>query len=62
MLHGIRTLLFEEHLVAEPAGAAALAAFLQNQSAYAGRKVVLIVSGANIPHELLRRAVISSGA
>jgi threonine dehydratase len=62
MLQGICTLLFEEHVVAEAAGAAALAAFVQNQTAYAGRKVVLIVSGGNIPHELLRRAVISSGA
>jgi threonine dehydratase len=60
MLQGIRMLLFEEHLVAEAAGAAALAAFMQNQTAYAGRKVVLLVSGSNIPHELLRRAIISS--
>ena len=57
MLQGIRTLLFEEHLVAEPAGAAALAAFLKNPTAYAGRKVVLLVTGSNIPHELLQQAV-----
>lgn len=56
MLQGIRTLLYEEHLVAEPAGAAALAAFRQNPTAYAGRKVVLLVTGSNIPHELLRQA------
>ena len=64
MMRAIRTLLFEEHVVAEAAGAAALAAFMQNQSAYAGRKVVLVVSGANISHELLQRvasaALISS--
>lgn len=53
LLQGIRTLLFEEHLVAEAAGAAPLAAYLQNPTAYAGRSVVLLVTGANIPHELL---------
>jgi threonine dehydratase len=56
MLQGIRTLLFEEHLIAEAAGAAATAAYLQNRAAYAGRSVVLLVTGANIPHELLSKA------
>lgn len=53
MIQGIRTLLFEEHLVAEPAGAAATAAYLQNPAAYAGRSVVLLVTGSNIPDQLL---------
>ena len=56
LLHGIRTLLYKEHLVAEAAGAAATAAYLQNPTAYAGRSVVLLVTGANIPHELLGKA------
>jgi len=56
MLAAIRTLLFEEHIVAEAAGAAAAAAYLQNTAAYAGRSVVLLVTGSNIPHELLSRA------
>ena len=56
LVEGVRTLLFEEHLVAEPAGAAATAAYLQNPSAYTGRSVVLLVTGANIAHDLLRRA------
>jgi threonine dehydratase len=59
MLEAIRTLLFNEHVVAEAAGAAPLAAFLQNPTPYAGRKVVLLVSGSNIPEELLRRVVAS---
>ena len=59
MLQGIRALLFEEHLVAEAAGAAPVAAFLQNPTAYVGRSVVLLVTGSNIPHELLRQAAIS---
>ena len=57
LLAGIRTLLFEEHLVAEAAGAAATAAYLQNSTAYAGRSVVLLVTGSNIPHALLQQAL-----
>lgn len=53
LLEGIRTLLFEEHVVAEAAGAAATAAYLQNPTSYAGRNVVLLVTGSSIPHELL---------
>jgi threonine dehydratase len=56
MLQAIRTLLFEEHVVAEAAGAAATAAYLQNPTAYTGRTVVLLVTGSNIPPELLRQA------
>jgi len=55
LLEGIRTLLFDEHVVAEAAGAATTAAYLQNPKAYAGRRVVLLVTGSNIPHELLRQ-------
>jgi threonine dehydratase len=57
LLAGIRTLLFEEAVVAEPAGAAATAAYLQNSTAYAGRSVVLLVTGSNIAHDVLRRGV-----
>ena len=56
LLQGIRTLLFEEHLVAEAAAAATTAAYLQNPATYAGRSVVLLVTGSNIPHELLSQA------
>jgi threonine dehydratase len=59
LLQGIRTLLFEEHLIAEAAGAAGAAAYLQNPTAYAGRSVVLLVTGSNIPHELLSKAASS---
>jgi threonine dehydratase len=57
LLDAIRTLLLDEHIVAEAAGAAATAAFLQDVSAYADRNVALLVTGANIPPEVLRRAV-----
>ena len=56
LLQGIRTLLFEEHLVAEAAAAATTAAYLQNPATYTGRSVVLLVTGSNIPHELLSQA------
>jgi threonine dehydratase len=59
LITGIRILLFEEHLVAEAAGAAPVAAYLQNLTAYAGHSVVLLVTGSNIPHELLRQVAIS---
>jgi threonine dehydratase len=58
LLDAIRTLLLDEHLVAEAAGAASTAAFLQNPSAYAGQNVVLLMTGANVPLEVIRRAVI----
>jgi threonine dehydratase len=58
MLDAIRVLLLEEHVVAEASGAAATAAFLQNPSAYADAKVLLLVTGANVSPEVIRRAVI----
>ena len=57
MLDAIRLLLLDEHVVAEPAGAAATAAFLQDTSAYPGRTVALLVTGANISADVLRAAV-----
>jgi threonine dehydratase len=59
LIQSIRTLLFEEHLIAEGAGAAAAAAYLQKPAAYAGRSVVLLVTGSNIPHELLSQAAMA---
>src|SRR5919201_1342110 len=56
MIDAIRLLLLEEHIVAEPAGAASTAAFLQDTSAYAGRTVALLVTGANVSADVLRQA------
>ena len=56
MLRAIETLLVEEHVVAEPAGAASTAA-LMNLSCDWGDCPVLIVSGANISREALKRVV-----
>src|SRR5207302_4006897 len=57
LLDAIRILLLDEHVVAEAAGAAAAAAFLQNPSDYADAEIVLLVTGANVSPEVLRRAV-----
>ena len=57
LLQAIRTLLFDEHLVAEPAGAAATAAYLHNRTRYSGLNVVLLVTGSSISHEVLSQAV-----
>jgi threonine dehydratase len=59
MLRAIEILLLEEHILAEPAGAASTAALL-NSGANCGEHVVLVVSGANISREVLRRAVANS--
>jgi threonine dehydratase len=56
MLRTIETLLVEERVMAEPAGAASAAALLQSSTGY-GDNVVLVVSGANISREVLRRAI-----
>jgi threonine dehydratase len=57
LLDAIRILLLDEHVVAEAAGAAATAAFLQAPSDYADAEIVLLVTGANVSPEVLRRAV-----
>ena len=56
MLRAIELLLLEEHVLAEPAGAASTAALLQTSS-NCGEHIVLVVSGANISREVLRRAL-----
>ncbi|PYT77032.1 MAG: threonine ammonia-lyase [Acidobacteria bacterium] len=56
MLRAIGTLLLEEHVVAEPAGAASTAALLKSREGW-GDCPVLVVSGANVSREVLRRAL-----
>jgi threonine dehydratase len=56
MRSAIELLLVEEHVLAEPAGAASTAALLAADANY-GENVVLIVSGANISREVLRSAI-----
>jgi threonine dehydratase len=56
LLGAIETLLMEEHVLAEPAGAASTAALLRESAGY-GENVVLVVSGANISREVLNQAL-----
>jgi len=60
MLHAIARLLIAEHVVAEPAGAAATSAFLKSQQPKDGN-AVLLVTGANISTSILKRAVAMIG-
>jgi threonine dehydratase len=57
MLEAIRLLLLEEHVVAEPAGAAATAAFLKAEGGPEERNVVILVTGANVTRDVLSRAI-----
>ena len=56
LLRAIEMLLLEEHVLAEPAGAASTAALLQ-ASVGCGDHIALVVSGANISREVLKRAI-----
>ncbi|GAC1654239.1 MAG: threonine ammonia-lyase [Candidatus Dormibacteraceae bacterium] len=57
MLRAIRLYFEWEHLLAEPAGAAALAALLYRYRPAAGERVVVILSGANVTDEVMLRAL-----
>ncbi len=62
LLGAVRRLLLDEHVVAEPAGAAASAAFLERAAAHVGQRVVLLVSGGNVTPDNLRQAVEASAS
>ena len=57
MLRAMRHLMVQEHVIAEPAGAATTAAFLKGEGKYDGKMAVLVVSGSNVTEELLLRAL-----
>src|SRR4029077_11575122 len=57
MVESIRLLFEWEHLVTEPAGAAAMAALLHHHRPARNERVVVIVSGANVADEVLLRAL-----
>ncbi|MFA6939781.1 MAG: threonine/serine dehydratase [Clostridiaceae bacterium] len=48
-------LLLKDKVVAEPAGAATTAAFIDNKERFAGKNVALIVSGGNLDENLMCR-------
>ena len=57
MLRAIRLLFEWEHLLAEPAGAAALAALLHRYRPVPNERVVVILSGGNVTDEVMLRAL-----
>ncbi|HEX9099417.1 MAG TPA: threonine/serine dehydratase [Candidatus Dormibacteraeota bacterium] len=57
IVRAIRLLFEWEHLLAEPAGAAALAGLLYRYRPAANEKVVVILSGANVTDEVMIRAL-----
>jgi threonine dehydratase len=57
MLRAIRLLFEWEHLLAEPAGAAALAALLYHHRPAPNERVVVILSGGNVSDEVMLRAL-----
>jgi threonine dehydratase len=57
MLRAIRLLFEWEHLLAEPAGAAALAALLYHHRPAPNEKVVVLLSGGNVTDEVMLQAL-----
>ena len=57
MLHAMRLLFEWEHLLAEPAGAAGLAALLYHHQAATEERAVVILSGGNATDEMMIRAL-----
>jgi threonine dehydratase len=59
MLCAIRRLALDEEIVAEPAGAAAAAAFLKTNPDQAAGSVAVLVTGRNVTRDVLQAAMSS---
>ncbi|MDH3229824.1 MAG: pyridoxal-phosphate dependent enzyme [Alphaproteobacteria bacterium] len=57
MLQAVRSIAECAHVLVEPAGAAALAGAWERRAEVRGQRVVLLFSGANIPHDVLMEAL-----
>ncbi len=57
MLAAIRTIAECAHVLVEPAGAAALAGAWERRDAIRGKRVVLLLTGANLPRDVLQQAL-----
>jgi threonine dehydratase len=57
LLAGVRTLIECAHVLVEPAGAAGLAAAYAGRGALTGKRIVLILTGANITEDQLTAAL-----
>jgi len=59
LIAGVRGLVAHEHLIAEGAGAAAVGAILGGRLPLAGRRVAVVVSGANIDAARLSQVLVA---
>lgn len=57
ILAAIKVLMTDTHNLAEGAGAAALAALLQEKKRFSGRKVAVVLSGGNADQAIVRQAL-----
>jgi threonine dehydratase len=57
LLSGVRTLVESAHVLVEPAGAASIAGAWSQRQGLKDRRVVLVLTGANITLDVLRRAL-----
>jgi threonine dehydratase len=57
LLAAIHALAVTAHVLVEPSGAAAFAAAWQRRSEIKGKRIVFVLTGANITSEMLQRAV-----
>jgi threonine dehydratase len=57
LLAGIHTMAEQAHVLVEPAGAAALCGAVARRDELRGKRVVVILSGANLTMDLVRRAL-----
>ena len=62
MRDAVRLLVRHAHTLAEGAGAAPLAAALKLKKRLRGKTVALVLSGANLPSEVLRDILCEDGA
>lgn len=57
LLAAIRTIAECAHVLVEPAGAAALAGAWERRDAIRGKRVVLLLTGANVARDVLQKAL-----
>jgi threonine dehydratase len=53
----MRAIFSDTHNVAEGAGAAAVAALLKNKDAWSGKRVGVVLTGANVDREVFARVI-----
>ena len=59
LLVAVHALAALAHILVEPSGAAAFAGAWQRRTDFKGKRIVLILTGANVTSEMLQRAVAS---